>query len=143
MNYSEKGLSNLSFEVRDIADLDDPNAFDLVTAFDVIHDQAKPAAVLDAVASILRPGGTFLMQDIAGTSHVDRDIDHPIGSFLYTVSCMHCMTVSLAAGGAGLGAMWGEETARRMLAEAGFDSVEVVSLPHDVINNFYIARKLA
>ena len=139
----EKGLSNLSFEVRDIADLDDSNAFDLVTAFDVIHDQAKPAAVLDAVASILRPEGTFLMQDIAGTSHLERDIDHPIGSLLYTVSCMHCMTVSLAAGGEGLGAMWGEETARRMLGEAGFDSVDVVSLPHDASSHFYVARKLA
>ena len=137
----EKGLANLSFEVRDIAKLDNPNAFDLVTAFDVIHDQAKPDAVLSAVASVLRPDGTFLMQDIAGTSHVDQDIDHPIGAFLYTVSCMHCMTVSLAEDGAGLGAMWGEETARRMLGEAGFDSVDVVSLPHDLINYFYVARK--
>jgi hypothetical protein len=29
------------------------------------------------------------MQDISGTSHVHRDIEHPIGTFLYTVSCMH------------------------------------------------------
>jgi hypothetical protein len=36
------------------------------------------------------------MQDISGTSHVDKDIDHPIGTFLYAISCMHCMTVSLA-----------------------------------------------
>jgi hypothetical protein len=54
---------------------------------------------------------------------------------------MHCMTVSLADGGAGLGAMWGRETATRMLAEAGFGHVEVTSLPHDVINDYYTARK--
>jgi hypothetical protein len=51
------------------------------------------------------------------------------------------MTVSLAASGAGLGAMWGERTARRMLAEAGFGSVEVRTLPHDPINLYYVVRK--
>jgi Zn-dependent membrane protease YugP len=51
------------------------------------------------------------------------------------------MTVSLAADGAGLGAMWGAETACRMLDDAGFSKVEVTSLPHDVINHYYIARK--
>ena len=50
---------------------------------------------------------------------------------LYTISCMHCMTVSLAADGAGLGAMWGEQKAREMLSEAGFTSVEVKQLPND------------
>ena len=55
---------------------------------------------------------------------------------------MHCMTVSLALGGEGLGAMWGEEKARRMLAEAGFAVVEVKQLPHDFINYYYIARKM-
>jgi hypothetical protein len=51
------------------------------------------------------------------------------------------MTVSLADGGAGLGAMGGKETAVRMLTEAGFGRVEVKSLPHDVINFYYTARK--
>ena len=35
------------------------------------------------------------------------------------------MTVSLAQGGDGLGAMWGEQKARELLAEAGFTSVDV------------------
>jgi hypothetical protein len=51
------------------------------------------------------------------------------------------MTVSLAARGAGLGAMWGEETARRMLAEAGFREVRIERLPHDPINLYYVARR--
>ena len=54
-----------------------------------------------------------------------------MGPLLYTLSCMHCMTVSLAANGAGLGAMWGKEKAREMLQEAGFTSIEVKKLPHD------------
>jgi SAM-dependent methyltransferase len=137
---SERGLANVRFEVRDVADLSDAGCFDLVTAFDAIHDQARPADVLAALRRALRPGGVFLMQDIRGTSHVDEDAAHPMAPFLYTVSCLHCMTVSLAAGGAGLGAMWGSETASRMLTEAGFGAVDVQTLPHDPLNYYYLAQ---
>lgn len=81
------------------------------------------------------------MQDIAGSSHVHENLDHPIGPFLYTISCMHCMTVSLAQDGAGLGAMWGEEKAREMLREAGFEEVEVKHLAHDFQNSYYVATR--
>ncbi len=54
---------------------------------------------------------------------------------------MHCMTVSLAANGAGLGTMWGEEKAREMLQEPGFTKIEVKQLPHDLKNAFYIIKK--
>ena len=54
---------------------------------------------------------------------------------------MHCMSVSLAAGGPGLGAMWGREKAVEMLGAAGFTSVRVEALPHDPINFYYVAVK--
>ena len=66
---------------------------------------------------------------------------HPLGTFLYTVSCMHCMTVYLADGGMGLGAMWGEETARKLLAEAGFGSVEAHHLDGNVVNAYLVATR--
>jgi 2-polyprenyl-3-methyl-5-hydroxy-6-metoxy-1,4-benzoquinol methylase len=136
-----QGLQNVRFEVRDVTMLGARECYDLITAFDAIHDQARPGLVLDGIAAALRPGGTFLMQDIRGSRHVEKNLDHPIAPFLYTISAMHCMTVSLAAGGDGLGTMWGEETALEMLAAAGFRAVEVRQLPHDIMNNFYVARK--
>jgi SAM-dependent methyltransferase len=135
------GLRNLAFEAGDAAEPFGWDRFDFVLAFDAIHDQAAPAAVLANVAAALRPGGVFLMQEIAGTGFLHADALHPLATFLYTVSCLHCMTVSLSAGGAGLGAMWGERTARRMLADAGFGQVDVQPLPHDRINLYYVARK--
>jgi hypothetical protein len=51
------------------------------------------------------------------------------------------MTVSLAGGGAGLGAMWGEELALLMLEDAGFTSSRVERLSHDVQNAYFINRK--
>jgi hypothetical protein len=96
---------------------------------------------LKEIANALHPEGTFLMQDIAASSYVHKNIDHPVGPLLYTLSCMHCMTVSLALNGAGLGAMWGEEKAREMLQEAGFTEVEISKLPHDFQNIYYIIKK--
>jgi 2-polyprenyl-3-methyl-5-hydroxy-6-metoxy-1,4-benzoquinol methylase len=137
----EHGTTNVRFEVKDVAALDEEASYDLITTFDAVHDQADPAAVLKGIAEALRPGGVYLMQDIAGSSHVHNNLDHPIGPFLYTVSTMHCMTVSLAQGGEGLGTMWGEEKAREMLAEAGFTKVETKQLPHDIFNNYFIITK--
>ena len=98
------------------------------------------ARVLKGIRRALEPGGTYLMQDIQGSSHVHENIDHRWGPFLYTISCMHCMTVSLAQGGEGLGAMWGEQKARELLAEAGFTSVDVHLLEHDPFNAYFVVR---
>jgi 2-polyprenyl-3-methyl-5-hydroxy-6-metoxy-1,4-benzoquinol methylase len=137
----ERGLANALFEVRDAADLRERDAFDLVTAFDTVHDMARPADALAAISRALRPAGFLLMQDVAGTSHVERDVSFAFAPLVYSISCLYCTTVSLSSGGAGLGAMWGEETARRMLAAAGLVPVEVRSLPHDPINRYFVARR--
>jgi SAM-dependent methyltransferase len=134
-------LSNVRFEVRDAATIEDRQAYDLVTAFDAIHDQARPAKVLERIHAALKDDGVFLMQDIKASSHAHENVDHLVGPFLYTVSCMHCMTVSLAEDGTGLGAMWGRQKALEMLGEAGFQQVEVKELSHDFMNFYYIARK--
>ena len=63
--------------------------------------------------------------------------------FMYGFSLLHCMTVSLAQDGAGLGAAWGEQTAVRMLHEAGFRRVDVCTVDGDFVNSYYLARILA
>ena len=138
---AEHDASNVHFEVKDAAALGEKERYDLVTTFDAVHDQARPAAVLRGIAEALKSDGVYLMQDIAGSSHLQNNMDHPLGPFLYTISTMHCMTVSLAQGGEGLGTMWGEEKALEMLEEAGFGEVEVKQLPHDFQNSYYVARK--
>jgi len=131
------GLTNTHFEVQDIARLNQPNRFDLITAFDAIHDQAHPARVLRDIAAALRPDGIFLMAEWGASSNLHENLDFLLGPFMYTISCMHCMTVSLALDGAGLGAMWGEQTARQMLKEAGFTNVETKRID-DSFNNYYV-----
>ena len=139
-----KNLKNVEFAKVDLGEFDrtaDPGSFDFITTFDAVHDQGKPLSLLKGIHRALDDDGVYLMQDIKGSSNVARNIDHPIGTFLYTVSCLHCMTVSLAQGGEGLGAMWGEEKTREYLLGAGFRSVEKHELAHDIQNNWYVVRK--
>jgi hypothetical protein len=96
---------------------------------------------LKGIQRSLKTDGTYLMQDIRGSSHVYNNVGHPIGTFLYAISTMHCMTVSLAQGGEGLGAMWGEEKTREYLQKAGFHEVKTHQLAHDIQNNWYVVRK--
>ncbi len=141
---ASRGLKNAEFVRADLSDFDQtaqPDSFDFITTFDAVHDQAKPFNVLKGIRRALRNDGWYLMQDIKGSSHVHKNKSHPIGTFLYTVSCLHCMTVSLAQGGEGLGAMWGEEKTREYLARAGFRSVEKHELTHDIQNNWYVVTK--
>ncbi len=141
---AKNGSENVEFTVADAAKLHEttkPGEYDLVTTFDAVHDQARPLEALKGIHKALKPDGVYLMQDISGTSHVHKDLDHPIGTLLYTLSCMHCMTVSLAQGGEGLGAMWGEEKTREYLKKAGFQNVETNRLEHDFQNNWYVVGK--
>ncbi|MCC7344017.1 MAG: class I SAM-dependent methyltransferase [Deltaproteobacteria bacterium] len=138
---SQRGLKNLRFAAKDLTEWREGPNYDLITALDAIHDQKAPDRVLSAIHSALRPGGIFLMQDIRASSRLENNLDHPSAPFLYTVSCLHCMTVSLAQDGAGLGAVWGEEKAREMLAAAGFTEVRVHNLAHDFQNSFFVVKK--
>ena len=135
------GLTNARFNVKDVSTLDEPASYDVITAFDAIHDQAQPTTVLRAIAEALRPDGVFLMVDIAASSNLHENLDHPLAPMLYAVSTMHCMTVSLALDGEGLGTMWGEQLARQKLAEAGFTKVEAKQVAGDIMNHYYIATK--
>ena len=135
------GLTNARFEEKDAAKLDGSQKFDLITTFDAIHDQAQPRQVLKGIADSLKPGGVFLMVDIAGDSTHGGNMDHPLAPTLYSISTFHCMTVSLALGGEGLGTMWGEQTARELLTEAGFTDVQIEHVEGDILNAYYICRK--
>lgn len=134
-------LDNIRFEPRDLTGFDDSGRYDLVLSFDAVHDQKDPAGLLAALWRSLKPGGVHLMQDIGGSARLENNLDFPMASMLYTASCLHCTPVSIGQGGAGLGTMWGWETARQMLTEAGFDSVEKHVLPHDPMNVWFVSRR--
>lgn len=137
-------LKNVRFEVMDLTYFNEfasEKTYDFITTFDAVHDQARPDNLLKGIYKALKDDGIYLMQDISASAEHHKNMDHPVGPLLYAVSTMHCMTVSLAQGGMGLGTMWGRETAIKMLNEAGFENIEIKNFDHDFQNDWYIINK--
>ena len=137
------GLKNARFEVKDCANINNgEELFDLITAFDAVHDQAKPANVLSGAYRLLKPGGWFSLVDVKAHSHPADNIGMPMSSMKYAESLFHCMPVSLYfENGAGLGTCWGQELAEEMLRNAGFKSVDVIEIPGDDYNTHILCKK--
>lgn len=135
-----EGVDNVRFEARDLTNYQEVARFDLITSFDAIHDQKDPEVLIRSLRDALKLGGLYLMQDIGGSAKLENNLDFPMSSFLYAISCCHCTPVSLGQGGRGLGTMWGWETAQEMLHRAGFREVERHVLPHDPMNVWFVAR---
>lgn len=62
----------------------------------------------------------------------------PWAPMMYGVSLGHCMTVSLAQDGEGLGTMWGREGVLAALADAGFGPVDTFELKGDPMDLLYV-----
>ena len=89
------------FELLDAAD-GLPEQYDLISTFDVVHDAIDPVSLLRAIRRALKPDGTYVMLEMRCADD-PTDNNGPIGTLLYGISVLYCMTTSLAHGGAGLG----------------------------------------
>lgn len=132
------GLTNLHFEHQDVAALELSAAVDLVLAVDAVHDQARPLDVVARVRRALRPEGVFLMVEPTASGDLDTDVQDPMAVVGYVMSLTHCIPVSLAEGGPGLGGMWGRVGALALLEDAEFLSVDAFGSPSDY--TVYAAR---
>jgi len=111
----------VTFEQRAAEDIPHRDRFDLVMAFNCIHDMAYPRRALAGIRNALKPGGVMLWSEADASDRLEENLN-PAGRTLYGASTMHCMTVSLAHDGEGLGVVVGEDRARAMASEAGFAS---------------------
>jgi SAM-dependent methyltransferase len=137
---SEAGdLPNLEFVQAAVSEIPLDPGFGFITSFDVIHDLADPLGGLERVRMALVPDGLFLMMEPNLSSDLSQNLN-PRGSMMYGISTMHCLTQSLAVGGAGLGAAWGREAAEQMAVEAGFSSFEPVEAISNRFSAFYLLK---
>ncbi|MBV8773762.1 MAG: methyltransferase domain-containing protein [Deltaproteobacteria bacterium] len=121
----------VSFQRIAAEELSFTNRFDLVMAFNCIHDMAHPRSVLAAVRRILKPTGALLWSEAHASDRLEENLTSQ-GRTMYAASTMHCMTVSLAQGGDGLGSLIGEGLAREMAREAGFSQFERLPVKNPV-----------
>ncbi|HEY7325982.1 MAG TPA: class I SAM-dependent methyltransferase [Streptosporangiaceae bacterium] len=138
---ADEGLTNLSFELADIGHLDVTEPFDAIFMFDALHDQVDPAGVLSRISASLAPDGVFLLREPHAADRLEDRIGNPMAAVQYSVSVMHCLTVSLAHAGAGIGLAFGEGHARRLLTEAGFADPQLYPAPGQPFDVVYLTRR--
>lgn len=121
-----------TFLARDAADINNAGQYDLVTAFECIHDLSDPVGVLRTMRQLAGKNGTVLIADErVGDSFTPSGND--VEWMMYGWSVLHCLPVGMADDpSAGTGTVMRTDTLRQYAREAGFRDVEV--LP---IDNFF------
>lgn len=132
-------LDRLTFAQIPAEKIPDADRFDLVMAFNCIHDMANPRGALAGIRRALRPEGILMWSEAEASDNLEENLT-PVGRTMYGASTMHCMTVSLAQGGEGLGAVIGKNLARDLANEAGFASFEQLPIKNP-FHQIFIARK--
>ncbi|CAG8504535.1 10588_t:CDS:2 [Paraglomus brasilianum] len=141
-DVASSGLTNISFRVQDIAQLQEVGEYDVVLTIHTIHDLADPAGALKRIHGALKADGVFVMQDASFSHELEKNKNQIFGVGVYAVSTIHCTSVSLAEGGPGLGMTWGTENVVKLLKETGFSKTEdIIELPHDPSRVWYVSWK--
>ena len=131
-NAATAGLGDrVTFAVRDAAHPGLAGGYDLVTAFEMVHDMAQPVEALRKMREMVGEGGTVVIAD----ERVGEAFSAPgddIERLNYGFSVLHCLAVGLAESpSAGTGTVMRPPTLRRYAAEAGFRAVEVLPIDND------------
>ena len=131
-NATKTGVENrVTFEVRDAGAPGKAASYDLVTAFETIHDMANPVAALRAMRALVAPGGAVLVAD-ERVAEVFTAPGEERERFMYGWSVLHCLPVGRVDPPAlGTGTVMRPETLRRYARDAGFSGVEILPIEHD------------
>ena len=116
------------FHAVDPAEADHGEGYDLVTAFECIHDMPQPVPVLRAMRAMAADGGTVLVMD----ENVGDDFTAPsdeIERLMYAFSLLVCLPDGMShPGSVGTGTVMRRSTFEGYATEAGFERVEVLPI---------------
>jgi SAM-dependent methyltransferase len=131
-NAEQAGVADrVSFEVRDAGDPALAGRYDLVCAFECVHDMANPVAALRAMRQLMGPDGVVLIADEKVADRFTAPGDESERSN-YGYSILHCLPVGRAdQPSVATGAVMRQDILRGYASDAGFQSVEVLPIAHD------------
>jgi 2-polyprenyl-3-methyl-5-hydroxy-6-metoxy-1,4-benzoquinol methylase len=130
-NAAGAGLTDrVQFYLRDAGDPQLAGRYDLVTAFECLHDMSQPVAALRAMRQLAGNAGPVLVvEERVGETFTAAGND--VEWMMYGWSILHCLPVGKAeAPSAETGTVMRPETLRRYALEAGFRSVEILPIDH-------------
>ena len=136
---ADRGLDGrVSFSAVDAARLRESRAgvFDVVMAYECVHDLPDPVGVLAAMRAIARDDGYVLVMDERTAETFAAPAD-PVERLLYGYSIVCCLPDGLSTpGGVGTGTVMRPSVLAGYAASAGFSRVEVLPVDHEVFR-FY------
>ncbi|MPY63014.1 class I SAM-dependent methyltransferase [Streptomyces spongiae] len=132
-NAREAGLDDrVAFARTDAAGIDMDGSVDLVTVFEALHDMADPVRVLASVRRLLAPSGAVLI----GDEKVSEEFTAPgpeLDRINYAFSVLHCLPATRAEDAkVEAGTVLRPDTVRAYAREAGYGSVEVLDVEHEL-----------
>jgi SAM-dependent methyltransferase len=130
-NAARNGLADrVHFQVRDAADPSLAGQYDLLTAFETVHDMSDPVAALRTMHRLAKEGGTVLIVDErVGDRFTATGND--VEWMMYGWSILHCLPVGMSdTDSAGTGTVMRADTLSAYALEAGFKEVSVLPIDH-------------
>ena len=129
-------LENVRFFCTNLEDFK-RGSYDIVLVIDTVHDMLDPVKSLQDMNALLKSGGFIFWSEPSG-SHDPRENRAPATRMRQNLSMYHCLTLSLAIGGAGLGTLIGEVGARKLAESAGFPSFKKLAIDSPVQQFFVL-----
>ena len=122
----------VNFEVRDAGDPSLAGSFDLVIAFETIHDMTDPVGALRAMRKLATEGAAVVVVD----ERVAEEFTAPgneIDRLMYGFSAVHCLAAAMGDPRSAMtGTVMRPSTLRRYAREAGFERVEILPIENEV-----------
>lgn len=126
----------VNISLRDASDLDLKGCYDLVIAFECVHDMSDPVSVLRTMRQLASDKGAVIIIDERALEIFEPCADG-LEQYLYGFSILHCLPVGmLEKPSVGTGTVMRPETLNRYAIEAGFSKVEILPIDHHVFR-FY------
>ncbi len=139
-NAEAAGVADrVRFTTVDAAAAGEDGGYDLVTAFECVHDLADPVAVLAAMRRMVRPGGTVLVVDEKVAERFTAPGD-AVERLMYGYSLTCCLPDGLSTRpSAATGTVMRPATLERYAREAGFTGADVLPVEHDFFRFYRLA----
>ena len=122
----------------DIARAADRGPYDLVTAFECLHDLPHPVAALAAMRHLAGQDGTVLIADMKAADHFTAP-GGDLERLLYGFSLLICLPDSMSTGGsAATGTLLRPATMHEYAAQAGYTRIDTLPIDHDLWRFYHL-----
>ena len=130
-NAEAAGLADrVKFYLRDVGDPHLAGRYNLVTAFECVHDMSQPGSALKAMRQLAGDRGAVLVVD-ERVGEAFTVAGNDVEWMMYGWSILHCLPVGKAnEPSAETGTVMRPETLRRYAIGAGFRRVEILPIEH-------------